>query len=70
MHDVRPKVLSHSAFQLPMGERKVNWFRSKLLLCCLLVIVGATAAYAQNWPLPSALPEARQILSDLGLATG
>ncbi len=39
-----------------MGERKVNSFRSKLFLCCLLVIAGAAAASAQDWPMPAATP--------------
>lgn len=34
----------------------MNWLRSKLFLCCLLVIVGATVASAQDWPLPAAVP--------------
>ena len=34
----------------------MNWFRSKLFLCCLLVIGGVTAAFGQDWPLPAATP--------------
>jgi PKD repeat protein len=39
-----------------MGENKVNWFRSKLFLGSLLVIVAAATASAQNYPLPSSAP--------------
>lgn len=39
-----------------MGERNVNWLRSKLSHCLLLVLAGAATASAQDWPLPAATP--------------
>lgn len=46
-------------FEFPDAAALTYWLAAKL-----------EDALLEEWPLPSALPEARQILSDLGVATG